>query len=76
MKQEDLTQMKTGEVAKRARKAGINNVDQMNKQEMIQAMGAGPPESAKPGRGGGPGDAPQPSGTSPKQWKNVPGNQS
>ena len=76
MKQEDLTQMSTGEVAKRARKAGIDNVDQMNKQEMIQAMGAGQPRSAQPGQGGGAGDAPRPKGSKPQDWKNIPGNQS
>ena len=75
-KQESLAQMTTGEVAQRARKAGIANVDQMNKDQMIQAMGGGAqPESAKPGRGGGPGHKPAPRGTGPKDWKNVPGNQ-
>lgn len=36
MSQQNLTQLKTGEVAERARKAGVRNVDQMNKDEMIQ----------------------------------------
>lgn len=76
MKQQDLTQMKTGEVAERARKAGIKGVENMNKEEMIQTMGGGVPESAKPGRGGGQGDSPQPPGSKPKDWKNIPGNQS
>ncbi|PSK64068.1 hypothetical protein B0E53_03973 [Micromonospora sp. MH33] len=75
MAHQDLNQMKTGEVAKQARKAGIDNVDQMNKDEMIQAMSRGG-GSGQPGRGGGKGDSPQPSGTRPQQWKNVPGNQS
>ncbi|SCG70274.1 Rho termination factor N-terminal domain-containing protein [Micromonospora inositola] len=71
MRQENLTQMKTGEVAKRARKAGVDNVDRMNKQEMIAAIGRN-----ESGRSGGGGHAPRPPGTSPQQWKNVPGNQS
>ncbi|PZF86367.1 hypothetical protein [Micromonospora deserti] len=75
MSQQNLTQMKTGEVAERARSAGVQNVEQMNKDQMIQAMGGGQPQSKQPGRGGGRGDAPQPKGTDPKQWKNVPGNQ-
>jgi hypothetical protein len=76
MGRQDLTQLKTGEVAKLARKAGLKNVDQMNKDEMIRAMGGGPPRSRLPGQGGGPGDSPQPKGTSPQEWKNIPGNQS
>jgi hypothetical protein len=76
MKQENLNQMKTGEVAERARKAGVKGIENMNKEEMIRAMGGGQPESAKPGRGGGQGDSPQPAGTRPQDWKNIPGNQS
>lgn len=33
--QQDLQNMKTGEVAEQARKAGIEGVEEMNKQEMI-----------------------------------------
>ncbi|SDZ20484.1 hypothetical protein SAMN05444365_10748 [Micromonospora pattaloongensis] len=36
MAHQKLNQMKTGEVAKQARKAGVDNVDRMNKDEMIR----------------------------------------
>jgi hypothetical protein len=76
MGQQDMSQMKTGELAQRARKAGVRNVDQMNKEEMIRAMGGEIPRSKMPGQGGGQGDAPQPKGSRPQDWKNIPGNQS
>lgn len=75
-KQEDLNRMKTGEVANLARKAGVQGVEHMNKQQLIEAMGAAPPKSAMPGQGGGQGDTPPPPGTRPQDWKNIPGNQS
>ncbi|HEX5595726.1 MAG TPA: hypothetical protein VFX61_06870 [Micromonosporaceae bacterium] len=75
MKQENLNKMKTGAVADRARKAGIQGVENMNKEQMIQALGGkGAPPSTKAGRGGE--HKPAPSGTKPQDWKNVPGNQS
>lgn len=72
MKQEELSRMKTSEIAERARRAGVKNVEQMNKEQMIQAMTGGQAEAKKPGRG----HAPQPPGTGPQEWKNIPGNQS
>jgi hypothetical protein len=59
--------MNTGEVAQIARERGVPNVDQMNKEEMIQALTR---------QAGGQGKDPQPPGTRPQDWKNVPGNQS
>lgn len=50
MKQ-DLSKMKTGEVAKLARKAGIQGIGHMSKHQMIQALNGS--QSAKAGRGGG-----------------------
>ena len=76
MGQKDPRQMTTGEVAKMARKAGIKNADQMNKDQLIQAMNQSPPEPSQPGRGGGKGDTPAPKKSNPSQWKNIPGNQS
>jgi hypothetical protein len=76
MSEQDLRNMKTGEVAERARQAGIQNVEKMNKEQLLQALGQQGPESAKPGRGGGQGDTPPPEGTDPREWKNIPGNQS
>jgi hypothetical protein len=75
MKQENLSQMKTGEIAARARKAGVQNVEQMNKDQMIQAMSRSSSPSAKRGHGGGR-HAASPRGTGPQDWKNIPGNQS
>jgi hypothetical protein len=74
--QQDLYQMKTGEVADRARKAGVKGIENMNKDEMIRAMGGSQPESRKPGRDAGQGDTPPPRGSKPQDWKNIPGNQS
>jgi len=76
MAQQNLKNMHLGELKKRAQKSGVTGVEQKNKTELLQAMGAGPAASSRPGRGGGRGDAPQPKGTKPSQWKNVPGNQS
>lgn len=73
---ENLQEMKTGEVMQKAREAGIENVEGKNKQELIDELGSGAPASAQPGHGGGRGDTPAPAGTSPEDWKNVPGNQS
>jgi transcription termination factor Rho len=68
-----LREMKTGEVAERAKQAGIQNVSQMDKGEMIEAI-----EQKlynKPGGGQSQND-PAPPGVPPSQYKNVPGNQS
>lgn len=76
MAQKEPQEMTTREVAEQARRAGVKNPERMNKQQMLQAMGVKPPESELPGRDGGPGDTPPPPGSDPKQWKNLPGNQS
>lgn len=68
----DPAQMKTGELRKQAERAGLDNVDQMNKNEMIQALGG----SANARQGGGQRQKdPRPQGISPQDYKNVPGNQ-
>jgi hypothetical protein len=76
MGDQKLQGMTTGEVAEKALEAGLENVEQMNKQEMIDALGEAQPQSSEPGHGGGQGDEPKPSGTDSKDWKDVPGNQS
>lgn len=76
MAQKDPQQMTTGEVAQMARKAGIKGVEDMNKQQMLQAMEKGGSTQSQPARGGGRGDRPAPKGSNPKDWKNIPGNQS
>lgn len=75
MGQQDLRNRTTGEIADEARRKGIKNVEEKNKQELLNELGEQDP-SAKPGHGGGQGDSPQPSGTDPQEWKNIPGNQS
>jgi len=70
MPKQDMNRMTTGQVAQRAKKAGVQNVEGMNKQQMIQAMGGKQPA----GRANG--HKPAPQGTKPSDWKNVPGNQS
>jgi hypothetical protein len=42
MPEKDPRQMKTAEVAKMARKAGIQDIEHMNKSQMLQAMGKSP----------------------------------
>jgi len=74
--QKDPRQMTTGEVARQARKAGIEGVEKMNKDQMLRAMGQQGPDSAQSGHGGGQGDRPAPRGSKPQDWKNIPGNQS
>jgi hypothetical protein len=76
MPEKNLRQMTAGEVAQKARKAGIQGVEQMNKEQMLQALGQSPPESARSSKGGGKGDRPPPKGSDPREWKNIPGNQS
>lgn len=39
--EQNLENMKIGQVREKARKAGIDNVDQMNKGELINALGGG-----------------------------------
>lgn len=85
MTDKNLRQMKTGEVAERARQAGVQNVEQMNKQQLVQAVSQARPQQGRAqqgrsqkGRSAGGGQRakdPRPPGTSPQQWKNVPGNQ-
>ncbi|MGC1213968.1 MAG: Rho termination factor N-terminal domain-containing protein [Micromonospora sp.] len=68
----DIAGMTTGELRKQAEKAGIRNTDQMNKDDMIQALGG----TANANRGGGQRQKdPRPKGVSPKDYKNIPGNQ-
>lgn len=68
----DLEDMKTGEVADKAREAGVENVEQMNKGEMIDALGGG----TNTEHGGGQSQKdPKPEGVSPEDYKDVPGNQ-
>lgn len=68
----DPAEMKTGELRKQAERAGIRNTDQMNKNDMIQALGG----TANANRGGGQRQKdPKPPGVSPKDYKNIPGNQ-
>jgi hypothetical protein len=74
--EQDLQSMKTGEVAEKALQAGVEGVEDMNKSEMIEAMGGGGDESSQPGHGGGQGDTPPREGSDPSEWKNQPGNQS
>jgi hypothetical protein len=74
----NLEEMKTGEVARIAREHGIPNVEQMDKQEMIEALSRKTGERipvASQARGQR-GKDPAPAGTSPQDWKNIPGNQS
>lgn len=76
MPNEDLNQMTTGEVAKRAKQAGVQNTEGMNKQQMIEAMGGKQPKASRAGQGREPGHAPAAPGSKPSDWKNQPGNQS
>jgi hypothetical protein len=47
MPSKDPRQMKTGEVAKMARKAGIQDTGNMNKEQMVQAMEKGPSRTSQ-----------------------------
>jgi hypothetical protein len=51
MPSKDPRQMKTGEVAKMARKAGIQDTGSMNKQQMLQAMEKGKPGTPQAAQG-------------------------
>jgi hypothetical protein len=76
---ENLSEMTTGEVADRAKQAGIPNVSQMNKGEMIEALqraGQGGTERYDQPGGGQSKKDPAPEGVDPSQYKNIPGNQS
>jgi hypothetical protein len=67
-----LENMKTSKVREKARQAGIKNVGQMTKEELINAMGGG----FNTERGGGQRQKdPKPKGMDPSEFKNVPGNQ-
>lgn len=75
---ENLRAMRTGEVAERAKQAGIENVTQMNKEEMIQALerkGHGGTERYDQPGGGQSRKDPAPPGVDPSQYKDIPGNQ-
>ncbi|MBM0227203.1 MULTISPECIES: Rho termination factor N-terminal domain-containing protein [Micromonospora] len=68
----DRAEMTTGQLRKEAQRAGIDNTDQMNKAEMIDALGG----STNVNRGGGQTQKdPKPKGVSPQDYKNLPGNQ-
>lgn len=68
----DLAQMSTGQLREQAERAGIKNTDQMNKDDMIQALGG----TANARHGGGQRQKdPRPPGVKPKDYKNIPGNQ-
>jgi hypothetical protein len=76
---ENLREMKTGEVAARAKQAGIQNVEKMDKGEMIEALqsrGQGGAERYDQPGGGQSKDDPRPRNVPPSEYKNVPGNQS
>lgn len=67
MGKKDPQQMTTGEVAKMARKAGVEDTGEMNKQQMIDAMREQMPSSK--------GQRPQGEmGMESGQQKNMPGN--
>lgn len=69
---EHLEDMKTGEVREKAGQAGIENAEDMNKGEMIEALGGG----TNTEHGGGQRQKdPKPEGVDPKDYKNIPGNQ-
>jgi hypothetical protein len=73
---ENLQEMKTGELAEKARQAGIDNVEQMDKSEMISALeGKGQGQRYNQPGGGQEQEDPKPRGADPSQYKNVPGNQ-
>jgi hypothetical protein len=76
MGDKNLRQMRTGEVAEQARRAGVRDVEHMNKEQMVQAMSRAKPQQARAGGGGRKAQAPRPQGTGPQDWKNIPGNQS
>jgi hypothetical protein len=75
MPEKDPREMSMNEVAEMARRAGVQGVERMNKEEILRAMGDRV-KSAMPGKGGGHGDRPAPAGSKPQDWKNIPGNQS
>lgn len=76
MGEENLTRMRVGEVAHRARQAGVRYVNQMSKEQMIQAIRDGKQESSRPGRGGAPGGTSAPQGSGPSSRQKMPDNES
>ncbi|MEV1290331.1 hypothetical protein [Micromonospora sp. NPDC049679] len=72
----NLWQKRTGEVVEAARRAGIQNPESKNKEQLLQEMGQAPPATTRPGRGGGQGDDAAPPNSNPKEWNRIPGNQS
>jgi hypothetical protein len=51
----DPRQMKTAEVAKMARKKGIQDIEHMNKSQMLEAMGQSQSGRGQPAQPGGSG---------------------
>lgn len=49
--QKDPREMKTGELAEEARRAGVKNVEQMNKSELLDTISKGKQQQAKSGQG-------------------------
>lgn len=69
---EHLEDMKTGEVKERAEQAGVRGADEMNKGELIDALGGGTDTQ----HGGGQSQKdPAPQGADPSEYKDIPGNQ-
>ncbi|PSK64071.1 hypothetical protein B0E53_03976 [Micromonospora sp. MH33] len=68
----DLAEMTTGQLREQAERAGVRNTDQMNKDDMIRALGG--TANAKQGGGHRQKD-PRPQGVNPQDYKDVPGNQ-
>ncbi len=48
----DPRQMKTAEVAKMARKQGVQDIEHKNKSQMLDAMGKGPSGGGQPAQTG------------------------
>jgi hypothetical protein len=69
---EHLEDMTTGQVRQRAEQAGINDADQKNKGEMINALGG---DTNTEHGGDQTQKDPKPQGADPADYKNIPGNQ-
>lgn len=87
----DLRNMTRNELYEIAKEENIPGKSTMHKDELISAIEnrhkgekhesrkhghKKSDDSSQPGHGGGKGDAPQPKGASPDEFKNIPGNQS
>ncbi|MEV0733143.1 hypothetical protein [Polymorphospora sp. NPDC050346] len=64
--------MTTGQLRDEAQRAGIGNTDQMDKDDLIGALGG--TTNARQG-GGQTQKDPRPKGVRPQEYKNIPGNQ-